>query len=504
MKNWKAAFMALLLYCLYAANTHAQETSAPLIGTAAVNKFVATDGLQAAGLGYLVKEVESGNVIAEYQSGYNRIPASVTKLLTTATALEILSDTFSFVTKLNYSGFIKDSVLFGDLYIVGGGDPTFESDFFTHNPVFEHMAAAVETAGIKKIEGDIVGDASLFQRSGANGDWLLEDVGSYYGQTPSAICFHDNLFMVTCSGSDSAATATIETILPRTNLLTIDNRLQSGTPVWWHIYGDLYSWNKIVRGRIPTGKKTLVKIEIPDPALFVADSLRIVLDRNGICSNKSRSTIWTNERAPEGNTIYRFFSQPIKEIARQTNFHSVNLFAENLYLYMGLQNGEISNYDLATAAVNKYWNTHGVPMTRTHQVDGSGLSMKNAISPAFLTDLLIYMKKKSRYADSFTASLPTAGKQGTVKHFLGGTLLSGKTFCKSGSMDRVQNFSGYVIWNNKWYAFTIMVNNFDCTRKQVRAAISNLLVDTFKAIGGPDAVIKKKPAAKKPAKKLKK
>ena len=232
MKNWKAAFMALLLYCLYAANTHAQETSAPLIGTAAVNKFVATDGLQAAGLGYLVKEVESGNVIAEYQSGYNRIPASVTKLLTTATALEILSDTFSFVTKLNYSGFIKDSVLYGDLYIVGGGDPTFESDFFTHNPVFEQMAAAVETAGIKKIEGDIVGDASLFQRSGANGDWLLEDVGSYYGQTPSAICFHDNLFMVTCSGSDSAATATFETILPRTNLLTIDNRLQSGTPVW--------------------------------------------------------------------------------------------------------------------------------------------------------------------------------------------------------------------------------------------------------------------------------
>ena len=110
MKNWKASIVALLLCCLPCTNIFAQDAGASLIGAAAVRKFVATDGLQAAGLGYLVKEVESENVIAEYQSGYNRIPASVTKLLTTATALEILSDTFSFVTKLNYSGYIKDSV----------------------------------------------------------------------------------------------------------------------------------------------------------------------------------------------------------------------------------------------------------------------------------------------------------------------------------------------------------------------------------------------------------
>ncbi|MCR5568030.1 MAG: D-alanyl-D-alanine carboxypeptidase/D-alanyl-D-alanine-endopeptidase [Paludibacteraceae bacterium] len=504
MKNWKATIVALLLCCLPCTNIFAQDAGASLIGAAAVRKFVATDGLQAAGLGYLVKEVESENVIAEYQSGYNRIPASVTKLLTTATALEILSDTFSFVTKLNYSGYIKDSVLYGNLYVVGGGDPTFESDFFLHNPVFEHMVAAVESAGIKKIEGDVVGDASLFQRNGANGDWLLEDVGSYYGQTPSALCFHDNLFMITCTGSDTTPSVNIEAVLPRTNLLKIDNQLTSGTPAWWHIYGDLYSWDKTLRGNIPAGKKTLVRAEIPDPALFVADSLRNMLDRNGICSNKSRSTLWSNERAPETNTIYRFFSLPMKEIAKQTNYHSVNLFAENMFLYLGLQSSEIANYDLARAAVAKYWNTHGVPMTYTHQVDGSGLSMKNAISPKFLTDMLIYMKKKSKYADAFTITLPTAGKHGTVKNFLNGTLLAGKTFCKSGSMDRVQNFSGYVLWNGKWYAFTVMVNNFDCTRKQVRAAISNLLVDTFKAIGGPDAAVKKKVPQKKPIKKLKK
>lgn len=496
MKNWKTTIVVLFLCCLPSISAFTQNDNTSTGTAAAIKKFVATDGFQAAGLGYIVKEVDSENVIAEYMSGYNRIPASVTKVLTTATAFEMLGDTFHFATKLAYSGDIKDSVLYGNLYIVGGGDPSFESDYFQHNPVFEQMVAAVENAGIKKIEGDVVGDASLFQRQGANGDWLLEDVGSYYGQTPSALCFHDNLFMVTCSGTDS--TGVIETVLPRTNLLTIDNRLQSGTPAWWHIYGDTYDWKKIVRGRIPAGKKTLVKIEIPDPALLVADSLRTELDKNGICSNKSRSTIWSSERAPEGNIIYKIYSRPLKEICRQTNVHSVNMFAENLFLYLGLNNAETSNYDMAQKTVAKYWNTHGVPTTHTHQVDGSGLSMKNAISPKHLTDVLVYMKKKSVYANAFTASLPTAGKHGTVKSFLSGTLLSGKTFCKSGSMDRVQNFCGYVLWNGKWYAFTVMVNNFDCSRKQVRAAISNLLVDTFKAVGGPDAVgANKKTTAKK-------
>lgn len=501
MKKWFAALTALFCSLQLLPLSAQAPTNNALVGTDAVKKFVSTDGLQAAGIGVLIKEVETGNVIAEYQSSSNRIPASVTKLLTTATAMEIMSDTFRFVTKLNYSGTIKDSVLYGNLYIVGGGDPTFESDYFPHNPVFEHMVAAVEAAGIKKIEGDVVGDASLFQRSGANGNWLMEDIGSYYGQTPTAFCFRDNLLMVTCKGNDSTGTAEIESILPRTNLLEIDNRINTGNDTWWHIYGDVYAWNKIVRGRIPAKKKTLIKIENPDPALLAADSLRNMLDRNGICSNKSRSTIWTSERAPKDNTIYKFYSQPLSEVEKQTNYHSVNLFAENLYLYLGLQNAEISNYDLVPPVVTRYWNSHGVPMNHVHQVDGSGLSMKNAINPEFLTNMLIYMRKKSPYANAFTATLPTAGKQGTVKSFLSGTLLSGKTFVKSGSMERVQNFSGYVVWNGKWYAFTIMVNNFDCTRKQVRTAIQNLMVETFKAIGGPDAVVKKATTAKATTKK---
>lgn len=469
-----------------------------MVGAAAVKKFVATDGLQAAGLGVLVKEVETGNVIAEYQSGMNRIPASVTKLVTTATALELLADTFRFATRLNYSGVVRDSVLYGNLYIVGGGDPTFESDFFPHQPVFDQMVAAVEAAGIKRIEGDVVGDASLYQRSGANGNWLVEDIGSYYGQNPTALCFHDNLFMVTCRGIDSTGQAEVESVLPRNNLLQLDNRIKTGGDnTWWHIHGDVYDWHKIVRGRIPARKKTLMKIEMPDPALLVADSLRLVLDRAGICSNKSRSTLWTTERAPQENCVFTHLSPSLADVAKQTNYHSVNLFAENIFLYLGLQNAEVANFDLPPAIIARYWTSREVNTNFIHQVDGSGLSMKNAINPVFLTNMLAYMKAKSAYADAFVASLPTAGKQGTVKNFLNGTVLSGKAFIKSGSMDRVQNFAGYVVWNGKWYAFTVMVNNFDCTRAQVRVALSNLLVQVFKAVGGPDAQPKKKVTAKK-------
>lgn len=466
------------------------------IGDNAVKKFVSTTGFQSAGLGVLIKDVETGATIAEYQSATNRIPASVTKLITTATAMEMLKDTFRFKTRVCYSGTIEDSVLHGNLYIVGGGDPSFESDYFQHTPVFDQMQASVENAGIKKIDGDIVGDASLFQRSGANGTWLMEDIGSYYGQTPTALCFHDNLFMVTCKGDDSTGVGVIENVLPHNNLLKIDNRILSGSQTWWHIYGDTYDWTKIVRGRVPSTSKTLIKMEMPDPALLVADSLRAILANSGISSNGVHSTIWTNERAPLENTIYTHYSPRLVDIEKQTNYHSINLFAENLFLYLGVKGNEPTNYDVAASALRKHWNNRGVSTATTFQVDGSGLSMKNSISPEFLTNVLIYMKKKSTYGNAFVSTLPTAAKNGTVKGFLLGTVLAGKAFVKSGSMDRVQNYSGYILWNKKWYAFTVMVNNFTCPRKQVKTAIGTLLADTFKAIGGPDAVVKKTAASK--------
>jgi len=126
--------------------------------------------------------------------------------------------------------------------------------------------------------------------------------------------------------------------------------------------------------------------------------------------------------------------------------------------------------------VGDYWKSKGITTSSLQMHDGSGLAPQNAVSPQFLTDLLVYMYTRSEYASVFFDSLPKAGKEGTLSSFLRDTKLSGKIAAKSGSIGGVQCYAGYLIDGNKKYAFTVMVNKFNGTRPQVRSAIELLLL----------------------------
>lgn len=478
MQNHLAALMlgAFILAPVIKAQNVSNSPVAPAQVQKTIHRFLSTDGLQAAGVGLDVKEVETGTTIAQYQPRQCRIPASTMKILTTATALETLSDSFCFATRLTYTGYIKDSVLHGDLYIVGGGDPSLESDFFPHSQVFTKMEAAIKRGGINRIDGKIIGDGSLYTQAGLPTQWLLEDVGTYYGQTPSALSFNDNLLFLTYE-VDSAGKPRLEAALPRNRMLKINSRLNVSNDKWWRVYGDSYSWYKTIRGQIPAGRKTVITIENPEPALMMADSLSHVLLSHGVRNLGSGTTRWTGMRGPQKPCLYIHYSLPLRDIIATTNHKSVNLFAENILLYLGLQNSSdsICDYDKALSTVRKHWSQKGMDCSHIYQADGSGLSMKNAMTPEFMTNLLVYMKKQSKEKDAFVNSFASAGVDGTVKTFLKGTPLSGKVLAKSGSMDRVQNFCGYIILGGKWYAFTFYVNNFDCSRKELRTAMAQLL-----------------------------
>ena len=106
--------------------------------------------------------------------------------------------------------------------------------------------------------------------------------------------------------------------------------------------------------------------------------------------------------------------------------------------------------------------------------------MKNAISPKFMVDILSYMNVQSPYSKSFLYTLATAGRNGTVASFMKGTALEGKAYVKSGSMERVQNYAGYINANDKWYAFCIMVSNFSGQRKPVVQQIATLINEVIK------------------------
>ena len=444
----------------------------------AMDDFVNSDNLTQASIGFLMRDLETGKTVASYQPKICRNPASVTKLITTATAMELLTDTFRFHTDLEMSGEIKDSVLYGNLYIRGGGDPSLES---YNNPVknqfYEKIIDTISSLGIKRIQGAIIGDPSIFREDGAPMNWLVEDVGSSYSPTPSGLSAHDNLlsFVIT---SDTTGFS-LSKVSPHTRLfqpkfeLTQNKKMEPG----WRFTKTDFSWQPIIRGNLPMGICQYLKTELSEPAMLIADSIRNRLIANGIAVDSAATTTRWTPSDPIRTVIYSYRSAPLKDIIRLTNHKSINLYAENIFMILSRTKDSTATCTSWTSAnvISKFWKSKGIDSNKIFQVDGSGMSMKNAISPQFMVEMLTYMYKESKYSKSFIATLPTAGRNGTVASFMKETKLEGKAHIKSGSMERVQNFAGYINANNKWYAFSIMVSNFTGARAAVKKQISTLL-----------------------------
>ncbi|MCQ2217719.1 MAG: D-alanyl-D-alanine carboxypeptidase/D-alanyl-D-alanine-endopeptidase [Paludibacteraceae bacterium] len=438
-------------------------------------KFVNSPFFYNTNLSILVKEIGTGKRVAEYRSRYNLIPASVTKVVTTASALEILSDTFRFKTRLEYDGEIKNGILYGNLYVKGGGDPTLASNQSQKKcTLFANFTNAVQKKGIKKIEGQIVGDASLYEEEGGPGIWLVEDIGTAYSPSPSALSFYDNLLTFTIQSDNSKAK--VSNVSPGCKLFhpQIEMDVQKCVPRSKWTKMD-YSWSPIISGRMAPNTKHGIRMEIPEPALFVADSLSNSLQKAGIVVTGSCTTQRVLRSSQPRKLIATYQSETLGEICKPTNHKSINLYAENIFSQIGLKKEVPSTKKASAEAIALYWKKKGLSSSSIFQTDGSGLSMKNAINSEFLVEVLTYMQTKSKYRKAFYESLPVAGVSGTVKYLMAKTPLAGKVHAKSGSMERVQNYCGYIQQDDRMYAFSIMINNFAGPRSSAKLEISRLL-----------------------------
>ncbi len=128
--------------------------------------------LQNANISLLVKDAATNTAVCEYRSKNSIVPASTMKLVTTATALELLGADFRFQTKLEMGGSVSaDGVLNGNLYIRGGGDPTLGSEKLGDTTFLTKWVDVIKSRGIRKINGKVIADAGLFDDEGVNPKW---------------------------------------------------------------------------------------------------------------------------------------------------------------------------------------------------------------------------------------------------------------------------------------------------------------------------------------------
>ena len=457
-----------------------------------VERFLSAPYMKGASLSLMVKDIVSDSVVYSYDADRELIPASVMKLVTTAAALEILGEQFRYETMLLYDGSIHDGILEGNIYIRGSGDPTLGSDEVKadRNKIMHEWIKTIKRLGIRMITGSVISDESIFDTEGVSMKIMREDMGSYYGQGSYGINIFDNRFTLFLQTVDTSAKPEILKTDPEMPTILFHNYLSTNSLSKDDAYitGFPFSNERYLYGTIPADRSSYqLKGDIPEPSLFLAQYFTKLMEDDTIkvMGNPScyRVLSQNNEwKTAERKFLFSSYSVPLKEIVRITNHVSHNLYADVLLKTIGLKYSHeeaLSSFDKGISIVKNHWAEKGLNTSSLWMYDGSGLAVTDKLTASFLCDLLGYMYSESACSNSFFATLPRAGMEGTVSNFLRNSVLDGKLRIKSGSMGRVRSFAGYYVQDDKIYALALIVNNFSCSQTQMRIDIERLLLALF-------------------------
>jgi len=444
---------------------------------------------------FLAIDAQTGEIIAQYHPDKALRPASNQKLISTATVLQLYGPDHRFQTRMGYTGHIDTlhHILYGNIIIRGGGDPTLGSHYFeqTRNHAFlEQWVHAIKKLNIDSVAGQVIADAGIFSRDIVPVSWSWTNMGNYYGAGACGLTIFDDLYHIYFdSDSTPGDTVTIDSIEPPIPNLIFNNGLVADTihDDESNILGAPYCNMRYIRGKIPLNKKGFsAKGSIPDPAAYAAYVLEKKLSESGIKIRNHATTVrkllLAGKRINEKDLhfVSTLFSPPLSEIIRQTNIHSINLFAEHFLDFCGLKLTGKAQTEIDTKAVMHYWENQGMDIQGMALTDGSGLSQYNAVTPRQMVFLLNYMKHNSPYFSTYYASLPVAGekdKAGTLEGMFKGSMAENNLRAKSGTIDRVKAYSGYVTsQSGREIIFSMMVNNFSCSSRKARAQLEKLMI----------------------------
>lgn len=428
------------------------------------------NGSENASVGIFIMELGSKNVVADYNSERTFIPASVTKCVTAASAMLTLSPNFSFKTEARAYGSVKNGVLYGNVVIIGGGDPTIGSRHFPNrSSIAGEFVKWLKNAGVDSIAGSVLVSEGGFPEIGVSPYWLLEDTPWEYGAGYYGVNYRDNSFNMTVSPTG------IVSMSPKIEGLSVELDLAKGT------IGEVTA----MRGE---GSDALYlsgtlseatygsRYSMPRPSEVLADDVYAAMRRSGI--GCSQVDVTADRDAGISPFIYRSPSAP--DILRSMMVKSNNLFAESMLRALVISNSKRITDNEALKAQKKLLEGRGHNFSSIRILDGCGLAPGNKITPRFLAGILEDMAS-SAHSKGYVGLYPLAGQEGTVRGLLANTRLAGRFALKSGSMSGVLCYAGYKIDanHNPTHVVVIMVNGFVGKTAPVRKAISDYLIKKF-------------------------
>ena len=397
--------------------------------------------------------------------------ASILKLYTTAAALDILGPDYRFKTEVYISGKQKGAVVYGDIYIKGGGDPTLGSIRLLGTPGLEELtdgwAQKIKELCIKKIEGAIYADNSIF--SGTMLPWRtsFQNIGNYYAAPVDGLSARDNSYEIYFEPARTEGEiAKVLKLDPHIKGIEIKSYVKAysrpGSEVI-HVNFNPGSNSLSVVGGIKLSQKPLeVSAAMPSPALFLADYLKEKLEAEGV-KVKGAPAVTAPDTYDDKKLILTHLSPPLWEIIKYTNKRSFNLYADIMvYAISAFKGGPGAARD-GILRIKDFLARLNIDSTNFNVFDGSGLSRDNITSCAVTVNLLEAMRS-SPHKDIFYDSLPVAGDpfdSGNMWKRLRDSNAALNARVKTGSLDRARSHAGYVKdKDGRDIVFCIVTNNF--------------------------------------------
>jgi D-alanyl-D-alanine carboxypeptidase/D-alanyl-D-alanine-endopeptidase (penicillin-binding protein 4) len=443
--------------------------------------------------GVVVHSLDRNERLFELNPQTLLVPASAAKIVSALSAADAVGWDYRFETPVLATAPIVDGVLTGDLIVAGSGDPTPEGRAGDSLQVWVN---ALKAAGLKRIEGRVIGDDDAIDEPRPGAAWSWEDLGYTSGAIFGALNATENRMTVTIGPGPregEPATLAVDDFAQDRLLVNRAITTTSTAPFVWpeHRLGEE---GLTIAGFVRPGAPPVrLWISTGNPTQWFVTLLRDRLIRSGVAVTGRAADIDDVQPRPvraASTLLYAHRSQPLATIAKAMLKDSINLYGEALLrlnavspsaaspsaVSPGAVPGPPATNDMALAGLRKRLDAWGVPQDAAHMVDGSGLSRRDLIAPEVLY-LLLKKAFEPAGTSPFMSGLPVAGVDGSLAARMKNTKAHGNLRAKTGTMSNIRSLAGYVTTSDgEHLAVVVIVNNYEGTGADANDSIDRMAV----------------------------
>ena len=405
------------------------------------------------------------------------LPASNMKIVTLAAAATRLGWDYRFRTHLYGAGVRDRHVLHGDLVVVGGADPTIgrgEDPLAT----FRGWAQQLRAQGLRRVDGDLVGDAARYGEEWLGDSWSWEDLPAGYSAPYSGLTFNENVVRLRITPGPLEGAPLVVTATPVAWGLHLNPQgttARAGQPATLSVSRGLGSSVIDITGAMPAGAAPVDRVvSVSDPARYFLGALRAALAEAGI-EVRGNTRVAARPDVSSATPLLVHESAPLSEVAQRFMKASQNLYGEVLLRVLSASAARESSPAGARSVLQDSIAAMGVPTGSVQGLDGSGLSRRDFVTARAITTLLQVMARPPHRAP-FKASLPVAAADGTIAGRFKQSPCAGRLFAKTGTLSHARALSGYITSaSGNEFVFSVIANNFLAPSRDIDAVVEGAL-----------------------------